>query len=43
MQKISKQEYTTEFKEWAVTHVKEVKSICPSAKELDLVEQMLRN
>ena len=43
MQKIPKQEYTTEFKERAVKHVKEGKSISLSAKELGLVEQMLRN
>jgi transposase len=40
MQKIPKQEYTTEFKERAV---KEGKSIGLSAKELGLVEQTLRN
>ena len=43
MQKIPKQEYTTEFKERAVKHVKEGKSIGLSAKELGLVEQTLRN
>jgi hypothetical protein len=39
MQKIPKQEYTTEFKERVVKHVKEGKSIGLSAKELGLVEQ----
>ena len=34
MEKIPKQEYTTEFKERAVKHVKEGKSIGLSAKEL---------
>ena len=43
MEKIPKQEYTTEFKERAVNHVKEGKSIGLSAKELGLVEQTLRN
>ncbi len=43
MQKIPKQEYTTEFKERAVKHVKDGKSITLSAKELGLVEQTLRN
>ena len=43
MQKIPKQEYTTEFKERAVKHVKEGKSIGLAAKELGLVEQTLRN
>ncbi len=43
MQKIPKQEYTIEFKERAVKHVKEGKSIGLSAKELGLVEQTLRN
>jgi transposase len=33
MEKIPKQEYTTEFKERAVKHVKEGKSIGLSAKE----------
>ena len=42
MEKIPKQEYTTEFKERAVKHVKEGKSIGLLAKELGLVEQ-LRN
>ncbi len=43
LQKIPKQEYTTEFKERAVKHVKEGKSISLAAKELGLVEQMVRN
>ena len=43
MQKILKQKYTTEFKERAVKHVKDGKSIGLSAKELSLVEQTLRN
>jgi len=43
MQKIPKQEYTIEFKERAVKHVKEGKSIGMAAKELGLVEQTLRN
>ena len=43
MQKIPKQEYTVEFKEKAVKHVKEGKSIGLAAKELGLVEQTLRN
>ena len=43
MQKIPKQEYTTEFKERAVKHVKEEKLIGLSAKELGLVERTLRN
>ena len=34
MQKIPKQEYTIEFKERAVKHVKEGKSIGLAAKEL---------
>ena len=38
MQKISKQEYTTEFKERAVKHVKEGKLIGLAANELGLVE-----
>ena len=38
MQKIPKLEYTTEFKERAVKHVKEGRSIVLSAKELGLVE-----
>ena len=41
--KIPKQEYTTEFKERAVKHVKEGKSIGLAAKELGLIEQTLRN
>ena len=43
MQKIPKQEYTIEFKERTVEHVKEGKLIGLSAKELGLVEQTLRN
>jgi transposase len=43
LQKIPKQEYTTEFKERAVKHVKEGKSISLAAKELGLVEQTVRN
>ena len=43
MQKIPKQEYTTELKERAVKHVKEEKSIGLSAKVLGLVEQSLSN
>jgi transposase-like protein len=43
MQKNLKQEYTTEFKERAVKHGKEGKSIGLSAKELGLVEQTQRN
>ena len=43
MQKIPKQEYTIEFKERVVKHVKEGKSIGLAAKELGLVEQTLRN
>ncbi len=43
MQKIPKQEYTTEFKERAVKHVKEGESIGLAAKELGLIEQTLRN
>ena len=43
MQKIPKQEYTTEFKEQAVKHVKVWKSIGLVAKELGLVEQPRRN
>ena len=39
MEKIPKQEYTTEFKEWAAKQVKEGKM----GKELDMVEQTLRN
>ena len=36
MEKTPKQEYTTEFKERAVKHVKEERSIGLSAKELGL-------
>ena len=43
MEKIPKQEYATEFKERAVKHVKEGKSIGLSVKELGLVEKTLRN
>ena len=43
MQKIPRREYTIEFKERAVKHVKGGKSIGLSAKELGLVEQTLRN
>jgi len=43
MKKIPKQEYTAEFKEQAVKHVKMGKSIGLVAKELGLVEQTLRN
>jgi transposase len=41
--KIPKQEYTAEFKELAVKRVKEGQSIGAAAKELELVEQTLRN
>ena len=37
------QEYTTEFKGQAVNHVKIGESIDTVAKELDLIEQTLRN
>lgn len=43
MKKIPKQEYTTEFKEQAVKHVKSGKSIGAVAKELGLIDQTLRN
>ena len=43
MQKIPKQEYTAEFKEWAVKRVKEGKSVAAAAKEMWLVEQGVRN
>ncbi len=43
MQKIPKQEYTTEFKEQAVKHVKVGKTIGLVVKEIGLVEQTLRN
>jgi len=43
MKKIPKQEYTTEFKEQAVKHVKAGKSIGAVAKELGLIDQTLRN
>ena len=42
MQKIPKHEYTTEFKERAVSYVKERNSIDLVAKELFLVEKTLR-
>ena len=38
MQKIPKQEYTTEFKEPVGMHVKDEKLIGLSAKEFELVE-----
>ena len=43
MQKIPKQKYMTEFKDRALKHVNEGKSIGLSAKKLGLVDQMLRN
>ena len=43
MQKIPKQEYTTEFKEQAVKRVKDGKSVGTVSKEMGLVEQTLRN
>ena len=43
MKRIPKKEYTTEFKEQAVKHVKEGKSIGTVAKELGLNDQTLRN
>ncbi len=43
MKKIPKQEYTTEFKEQSVNHVKTGKSIGAVAKELGLNDQTLRN
>ncbi len=43
MFKIPKQEYTAEFKELAVTRVKNGQGIGPVARELGLVEQTLRN
>lgn len=39
MQKIPKQEYTTEFKEQAVKRVKDGKSVGTVSKEMGLVEQ----
>lgn len=41
--KIPKQEYTAEFKELAVKHVKEGLTVSAAAKELGPVEQTLRN
>ena len=41
--KIPKQPYTTEFKELAVTRVREGQSAGAVAKELGLIEQTLRN
>jgi transposase len=43
MKKIPKQEYTTEFKEQLVKHVKAGKTIGAVAKELGLIDQTLRN
>ena len=40
---IPKQQYTTEFKKWAVTRVREGQSAGAVAKELGLIEQTLRN
>lgn len=42
MKRIPKQEYTAEFKEQAVKHAQAV-GIVVTARELGLVEQMLRN
>ncbi len=41
--KIPKQEYTTEFKELSVKRVKAGQSIGSVAKDLELIEQTLRN
>ena len=41
--KIPKQQYTTEFKDLAVTRVKDGLTAGAAAKELELVEQTLRN
>jgi transposase-like protein len=41
--KIPKQQYTTEFKELAVTRVREGQSAGAVAKELGLIEKTLRN
>ena len=41
--KIPKQEYTAEFKELAVTRVKDRMTVGAAAKELGLVAQTLRN
>jgi transposase len=43
MQKIPKQECTTEFKEQAVKRVTAGKTVGAVAKEMGLVEQTLRN
>jgi transposase len=43
MKKIPKQEFTVEFKEQAVKHVKSGESISAVAKELGLKYQTLRN
>lgn len=43
MKKISKQSYTTEFKELAVQRVKNGESISTVVKELGLGDQTLRN
>lgn len=40
---MSKREYTTEFKELAVKRVKSGQSAGALAKDLRLIEQMLRN
>ncbi len=41
--KIPKQEYTPEFRELAVNRAKSGQSVGAVAKDLGLVEQMLRN
>ena len=43
MQKIPKQEYTAEFKELADRRVKDGQAVSGVAKELGLIEQILRN
>jgi len=43
MEKIPIQEYTTEFKERTVNHIKEGKSIDLSANEITVLEQALRH
>ena len=43
MKKISKQEYTAEFKDLAVKRVKAGQTVGAVAKELGLIEQTLRN
>jgi transposase-like protein len=43
MQNIPKQKYIIEFKERAIKHAKEGKSIGLSVKKLGLVKQTLRN